>query len=168
MSKFSLLVLIVIFFSSCSVQTDDDGCNPEMTSARFEDNKKIVITENTENESFSFVISDGEKQVFQYIYVGAECDDIIDDETGENLLFEIDPGLDSFKFTDEELLSITAIYQPTGAWVSHNPHHIEEGTISGERLSGSRWQISVDVTVPPYFESQEPRTISFDQVFTQQ
>ncbi|APU68948.1 hypothetical protein [Christiangramia flava] len=164
MSKIYLFVPFIFLFSACSLK--GDACNPEQLSTRFQENQKITLTEDTEDGTFSFTISEGDKQVFKYEYVGAECPEVIDDETGENFYFEIGSDLESFEYTDEELASIQAIYQPNGAWIAHLPSRITEGSVSGERISSSKWEISVDVVVGPFFEGGQTRNLTFKQIFT--
>ena len=97
---------------------------------------------------------------------GTDIPEVIDDETGENFYFEIGSDLESFEYTDEELASIQAIYQPNGAWIAHLPSRITEGSVSGERISSSKWEISVDVVVGPFFEGGQTRNLTFKQIFT--
>ena len=71
----------------------------------------------------------------------------------ETLLFEINPKLEKFEFTDDELLNINCRYhwvfyskQPKGKTVD-----IDKGKIKGEKLDSLTWEISIDIDTEQKF-----------------
>lgn len=166
MRKLILLSLVVVFgFLSCEEDDDNDkdDCYPETVLSIWEAEKEISIELIGEPETNYYSVVDGDKLVFTYNHVGAQCDHIMDDEWGEKLIFQIDDNLTAFQYTDEEILVTNCFYQQYGAWVDGHQYPVNTGTIKGEKTAENEWEVIVNIEINTAHE--EPLIIEFTQIF---
>lgn len=141
-----ILLILALTSGVFSCDSDDNNCIPEQTTTRVLSDKTIQLNEESDSEKLSFEVIGGEKLVFLYEHSGKDCPDIIDDEWGEKLLFEINRDVENFELTDEELAEAKCIYQLYGAWAGDNVYKISDGTITGTFVSEGIWNVEVDIT----------------------
>lgn len=163
MKKLFLLFLLGII--ACDQNDIDESCTPERFLSTITTDLKIEKVFNTELQKNVYDIINGDQLVFAYIHAGAECDDILDDEWGEQLLFEIDPGVSEFDLTDNEILTTNCFYNQFGAWVSHEQIEVNKGRIQGVKISETQWDINVSVEVTSSI-SNTPKLIEFSRIYT--
>lgn len=165
MTKISLIgIAILIGMLSCN-NNDDENCSPETVFANWTLGKEINVTYNLEFQRNDYEIVDGNSRLFEYNHIGAQCDDIYDDEWGERLTFKISTETINFELANEDILETNCFYQEYGAWVRHNKYQIKEGTIIGEKISKNRWRISASIITTPLFEDEQPKMIEFSEIF---
>ncbi|MBD0824838.1 hypothetical protein [Aestuariibaculum marinum] len=162
-----LLFILTNCFLSCNNDDDENDCHPETILSNWNTQKEIVIEFDTEFNRNNYNIVDGNKLLFEYNHIGAQCDHIIDDEWQENLVFQIENTSVAFEYIDNDLLLTNCYYQQLGAWVNHNQYQVKNGTIKGEKLSENEWKIIVNVETTPLFENEQPKEIQFTQIFIQ-
>ena len=127
--------------------------------------QKIEKVFNTELQKNVFSITNGNQLLLTYTHVGAQCDDIIDDEWGEQLFFEIDSEITAFDLNDDEILTTNCFYREFGAWVSHEQIEVNKGRIDGVKISETQWDINVSVEVTSSI-SNTPKLIEFSRIYT--
>jgi hypothetical protein len=159
-----ICLLIFIGLSSCN-KKDDENCNPEKINTKWTLGKEIIVNYNAEYQRNEYSILDGENILFEYDHSGAECDDIYDDEWGENLTFIINKETKGFELLDGDIVDIKCFYQEYGAWVRHNQHQIKDGIIKGKKISENTWEINVSVLTTPIFTDEQPKKIEFTRIF---
>lgn len=160
--KVSLFFAIVaISLSSCF---KDDNCDPDFYLTHILKDKTIESYFDTILQTQSFRVVAGENLVFSFDHIGPQCDNVFDDEWGEILNFEIEPGIESFDLIDEQLLQANASYRETGAWVNHQSYPVKDGFIKGKK-EGNIWIVEADIIVdaPNLFRS--PVEVSFHKIF---
>ena len=64
---------------------------------KWESEKEIMIEFNEEAQRNHYQVVNGSKLVFNYIHLGAQCEDIIDDEWAEILIFQIENNIENGK-----------------------------------------------------------------------
>lgn len=69
---------------------DKENCNPARNAARFEENKAIAVNYNEGAQQEYYHVVDGENIVFRYNHTAAECENVMDNEWGYTLTFEVD------------------------------------------------------------------------------
>ena len=161
-SPYLLIFALSFLCSNCDEM--DDGCDPEMTEYRLFENQDIVIDSTTEVDWIDIQFIEGDKLLFAYERVSMQCDDVVDDESGEGLYFVIGPDIANFEYNDEELLEILCFYRPYSATLVFIPDLVTEGYVRGER-SGDEYFVEVSVKGNPFFTSDEPKLIEFSGWF---
>lgn len=116
---------------------------------RFYEDKELLIESDTNGYMQYASLQDGQNRVFEYQYTAQDEEYISDDEYSEFIRFEIDPALSSFTYQDSGLISINAVF--TKVCFCGFPYEKEKdlapsGSISGERISESQWDIDMDLT----------------------
>lgn len=146
------LFVIILSCSMASCSSFKKDCNPDTVSSTFQEDKQITFildtlssTDTLQTNSFP-LIEEGDKIVFTFIHGWPECADVYDDEKFELLAFEIEKGISSFDFNDEEIVSSNCYYYQGGAWSSSRLEMISKGKIEGRKISEGKWDISIDVT----------------------
>ena len=152
---FTFLLLILI---GCS--NDDSG---ESTNLRFFENSIVQIPMD-DTDFFVVTIDSGDNLVFQYQFVVDSEPNIADSGFSETILFEIDPSLTEFSFSDNDLLTTNAFYRQICFCDNVESITIESGNISGIRRSSNSWQIDIDVEIDLGFVSG-PRNIQISGEF---
>ena len=143
-------VFILLFFCQCSRE------NMEVESFRYFQGGEIVeekIVSATDTVT-TFEIVEGEKNVFLYSKSLAEDPDVIDDEVSLLVRFHLDPTLEEFSYSDEELSEIGAYHWEFA--LGGVRHSLQHGTISGEKIDESTWNITIDI---------EELQGNFDEIF---
>jgi len=163
MKKLFLLLLLGII--ACDQNDLYENCTPEGFFSTVTTNQKIEKVFNAELQRNVYNIINGDQLLFAYTLVGAQCDDIIDDEWGEQLLFKIDPGISAFDITDDEVLTTNCFYNQFGVWVSHEQTEVNKGRIEGVKISENQWRVNVSVEVISPL-SNTPKRIEFSRIYT--
>jgi len=152
-----LIIMVVILFSALSCSESDDASDNPLTGDterfQFYTNRSVAVGEN----DFAG-ISVGSSLVFEYTFTAEDNPDLADDEYAERILFQVDPELNSFIFTNEELISTNAYFDKFCFCLIEGSIPLEEGTISGERVNNETWNVTIDVAFTDFEE--ETRTIT--------
>jgi len=145
-----ILILLSLILISCS---DGDDNKSEKIVAKYAysyfENKKIVLSSSDNSYLKYGLIEAGGNLVFEYRYTAEDNPAIADDEYAETILFEIQPNIQNFSYTDSELSSINIVF--TKYCFCYFPKSNEKdkdptGTISGKKLSNNQWEITMDIT----------------------
>ena len=140
-------------------------CHPEAEYGQVVQQKEIISQYDTVEQKMIYDITDGNMLLFAYNHVGAQCDDVYDDEWGEKLFFVMDPNIEEFELLDSAILTSHCYYQEYGAWVTSDMYPISQGSIRGKKISGTQWELSVMVWTTPIYPGQLVRRISFVRKF---
>ena len=157
-----LLLLLLGIIVACNV---DDNCSPEEFYSTITTGKEIVEVVSQHFPENVYTIVDGNKLVFSYNHVGFQCDDVYDDEWGEELTFQIDSTVAEFNWVDSQIETAQCFYRQYGAWVNAQQIRINKGTVEGIKISSNRWSIKVNIEVT-YPSSNNPIVIKFARTFT--
>lgn len=106
-------------------------------------------------------ITAGTQLVFEYEYIKNDKENIADDEYTERIYFEIDPELSSFNFRDADLEGINLVKQPICFCIPILWTPVS-GTLTGEKLTETTWQVEMDVVFEREGETSES---SFNATF---
>lgn len=155
---------IFIILYSCNKKADEN-CNPETINTKYTLGKEIDVNYSTEFQRNEYSIRDGGNILFEYVHVGAECEDRYDDEWGENLTFIINKDTTDFEIKDGDIVDLKCFYQEYGAWVRHNQYQIKNGIIKGKKISDNKWEIIVSVLTTPLFTDEQSKKIEFTGTF---
>lgn len=150
-----ILVLISLIFISCS-ESDDKS---DLYAYRYFKNKKLNIVSNEGTHIKYGEIKEGNNLVFEYEYSTEGGINVIDDEYSEFIRFEISNNINEFNFTNEELTIAKIVLSKYCYCVFENnsdKDFLPKGIISGEKISETEWDISIDVT----FYGNENRNIA--------
>ncbi|MEM8928131.1 MAG: hypothetical protein AAGC45_08000 [Bacteroidota bacterium] len=141
MKTLKVLLLFLLFSSSCG---NDNESVVIIESFDFFENASIVIL--TSNGTDFPSIENGENLVFDYGVFSDPEEDVVDDASSTSLFFEIPPTLDAFEYRNEELGEINCYFFLGNSEFSIT-EGVSEGTISGNRINNSSWEIAIDVAV---------------------
>ena len=155
MRNIIILLIFVLSFISCN----EKESNSDTYSYTFVDNSKLIISTIEETYMKYGSIDDGKNLVFEYRFDAYDEIQIADDEYAETIQFEIDSNLQSFSYSNEELLNTNLVF--TKHCFCYFPNDESKdvdpvGVITGEKLSNSEWRISINVT----FYGGQQRSIS--------
>ncbi|MEM9685889.1 MAG: hypothetical protein AAF934_03095 [Bacteroidota bacterium] len=166
MKKASVLsITISALLFGCTPEHSEE-CDPEIITFKWMQGKEINVAYDPVLELTTYTVENGDNLVFEYNYTGAQCDNIADDEWGELLTFEIDKDATEFEFTDDAILETKCFYQHYGAWIASRQYEIKDGTILGNKIDNTTWQVTADVTVIAMpFGEESPRKIAFQKTF---
>jgi hypothetical protein len=160
-----LISLLVLTSGIISCGINDSNCDPEIIHSDLTQNKEILVAYNSEFERNEYNVIDAGNRLFEYTHTKAQCNDIMDDEWGEILTFEIPEDINEFDYTDENILQTKCFYRQFGAWVRHNQYEVKNGRISGVKMSDEEWEVSVSVTTTPLFTDEQPILVEFAERF---
>lgn len=144
---------------------EKDDCNPAWNSGSLEENKTIAAHYNEEAQQEYHYVEDGQNIVFRYSHTAAECDNIMDDEWGYTLTFEVDKDATQFRFENAELPVAKGFYREFGAWVGNNTYPLESGIMEGSRMADGKWRVKADVTALLPTSQGGGKRVTFDMVF---
>jgi hypothetical protein len=137
-----ILILTSLILVSCSED------NNEYDSYDFVENSTLNIEMYDESYMKYGNIEEGTNLVFEYEYSAEEKESISDDEYSEFIRFEINPELTEFNYKNEELAGIKAVLSKSCFCdFQYDPEKdvAPTGTISGEKISDTTWEILIDV-----------------------
>ncbi len=159
-SKFFYIVFIVLI--SCNKKGLD--CYEESRIGTFENNKMILagITPDTNIEYFDIV--EGNSIVFTLNHSGFQCDQVYDDEWGEQVVFHVAGNLSNFTIQDSELEKAMCFYSQFGAWVNHKKSRINAGQVEGERIDEGEWSVTLSIELPEP-NNMGNRELAFQGIF---
>jgi len=148
MKKINIITLCALYIivTSCDRLHADLDCKEAVYSTSFEENKEIIEIVGIMYPYY--YVSSGSFLVFNYTYEREQCDLIRDDEYYEILNFQINAKLSSFSFKNKEIGETRAFFYRDGAWESGERYKIDNGTLSGQKLSENEWKITVKFFVP--------------------
>ena len=141
---------ILIFSAICLLTfacTNDDNCTADTIRTQIIDNKTIMTSYDSSTQKIILSVDDGDNLLFEYDFTATQCDDILDDEWGERLIFEIPIGTTDFEYIDADLASINCYHLEYGAWVSSSPDAVTQGSIKGIKLSDNEWEITTNIKI---------------------
>ncbi len=139
-----LLIALILSTISCDTNDENDGVRPESFAYEFYEDSEIVMVND---QGFEYInIDNGINKVFKYVYVAEEQEQISDDEYAEFLYFEIDSDLDSFSYSDDELLDLQMYMQRSCFCASLPLVPISSGMATGTKQSNGNWNISLSIS----------------------
>ncbi|MBT8279491.1 MAG: hypothetical protein KJO41_10845 [Bacteroidia bacterium] len=138
-------ILILILLLGCG----SDDTIPSRKEYNLYQSASVLV--ETFDEEIIASIGEGEDLVFEYRFISENDPDISDEEYSNVILFEIDPLLNEFSVTDAELQSISA-YFTRYCFCNLHSIPISNGSIHGTKLSTTKWNISIHVTVDLGFD----------------
>lgn len=139
-----LLTIVTLSLCLCSCKSDDDNVTGDITQYTYATLSKIV-TEDIDDITFAN-IEDGNNLVFNYRFSASQNDLISDDEYGERIIFEIDANATAFNYSDDEPASILSYFNQYCFCANIGSIQIIDGQISGQKINGQNWDISIYVT----------------------
>jgi len=155
MKNYIIPIIFVLSLLSCN----NKETNSDTYSYTFTESSTLIISTIEESYLKYGTIEDGENLVFEYRFDAYDEVQIADDEYAETIKFEIDSELESFNYSNDELLNTNLVfskhcfcYFPYDELKDVNPI----GIITGEKLSNNEWEITINVT----FYGDEQRTIN--------
>ncbi len=152
-----VLLFVSLLAFSCSKK------NKVSYAYTFIENAALIIESQNNGYMKYWSLEEGENLVFEYEYQAEDNEHIQDDEYAEFIHFQIDPSLNEFNYSDSELESINAVFTES-CFCGYPDDELKDvppkGNISGQKLSATEWEISIDVT----FYGDEKKTIS--EIFT--
>lgn len=151
------LLIFIGIHSSCS----SDDSNQDLYTYTYFDESELTLASSDDSYMVYGSIESGENLVFEYIFEAHDEENIADDEYSETIRFEIDPTLEQFSYSDDELLNIKTVFTQYcycyfALTDSKNVNPI--GTISGEKISENEWKININVT----FYGDEEKIVNGD------
>jgi hypothetical protein len=142
-----ILLITSLIYTSCSKENEE--YNEEYFLYNFLENKQL----NIETSDGSYMkygnIQEGSNLVFEYEFSAEDAVNIADDEYSESIRFEINPLLTEFNYEGSELSDIEAVFSKSCFCFFDYDSDKDvppTGTISGEKISNTEWNISIDVT----------------------
>lgn len=157
--KYITGIILLLAITSCS---DKFECHDDIFEYTVQNGKVDIEMMDTLGFSYFITISDGDELIFDINQIGAQCDLIQDDETGQRITFSIDAEIEELELIDQELASINAIHQEYGAWVRRGTL-IDEGFIIIKKMGENSWEIQGELEIEAI--QFEDSTFSFDEVF---
>lgn len=161
-------IVVLVLFSLCihtACGDDDDyGCSDDTIDGFFSEDMQIEIQATSVDSIVNYIETEGENIVFTLNHNGAQCDDVFDDEWGQDLTFEIESNLNAFHFIDQELLGLLCHYRQFGTWVSSRNYLVESGFVKGTRIDATMWDVEVDVNLP-VSNSRDEDTFRWEGIF---
>lgn len=147
--KYLLIVLFPLLFA-CEKKEIPFEITPERfgkTSFRVYENARIKRNAEFEGVGLAgaYEILEGNKLVFEYIFVKDDDPQIADDEFSETMVFETDPGITEVTFKDGDILKQNAVYTYSCYCVPVNGLDTTEGTIHVKKKSAGSYQVEADV-----------------------
>ena len=91
-----------------------------------------------------------------------------DTRTWETLIFEVDPGMQSFEFIDEEMVQANCTCSITVPW-SSGGGDVKSGSIVGKKLESGEYEVTANISLPFIrFNGQtEKYNIKFEKLFSE-
>jgi len=133
-------IILFSLFIAC------DDAQRESEEFTLRSDSQITIPAQS-SDFFLVTISPGNNLVFKYNFDVESDPKIADSGFYEEIIFEIDPDIKEFNFTDEELADINCFYRQSCFCPEVESIRIVEGTISGEKKNSSSWEIKIDVKI---------------------
>ena len=174
---FLLLGVIFIFIiSSCS----DNDCIENRTEFSWSSNRSIeidpevavIMIGDSTISVIEYQILQGQDVLFEYNEFFNTCDDDVLDGVGSRKFSMLIPSdsINSFSYTDQEILETSAFFDIFGAPSSLPHQSIEEGEINGRKIDDTSWSVSIDVVtkIQEYgvVHGDQPEVISIDTIFS--
>lgn len=138
-----IIIILLLTVYSC-----DNKSNEASYSYQFFEASSLTV--NTREDSYMKygVIEQGNSIVFKYTFHAEDEEDIADDEYSEYIYFEIDPKLTEFEIGAESLIE-TKTTLTKGCFCFFGNASEKDvppiGTIRGNRLSDTKWNIELNV-----------------------
>ncbi len=145
--KYTLSILLF----SCILFGCTSNTNDSRKEYSFTENSQITLDDNEPNPFTK--IESGENLVFEYYFQKEDNEDIADDEYSESIIFEINPDLEDFSYTDNELSSINTYFDKSCFCLIEGSIPIAKGTIQGNKIDNHTWEIQINVAFTDYNEN---------------
>ncbi|WP_299779195.1 hypothetical protein [uncultured Formosa sp.] len=147
MRKIYIICILTMLLYSCN--TDDDGNGDTYSYTYTENSELTVITGEGDTYMKYGVVEPGDKLVFLYEFVAETDKNLSDDGYFEYIKFEIDPELESFSYSNTELITTDLVL--TQSCFCYFPYSVAKdvdpiGTISGVKTSKNTWNINFNLT----------------------
>lgn len=147
-----MLRLSLILLISCSVffscKKNSNGCTRDIYSYEFYNNSKIDTISNY-GELFYQINPGGDLAndiVFEYTHKGPECEDWVDEEYTDKLVFKIASTSNSFYIQNDQLEAALCLFRKI-AWWTDGATRIRSGYIKGTKVSATKWDIEIDIQI---------------------
>jgi|GEM_PF-6996235 len=138
MKKF-LFVVAVLSIMGCDKEIDLDAY-----AYFFSQGSQIELEEN---DGFATAkVNDGENVVFTYSLQREEDPSVTDSSYRESIIFEIPENLDTFLYTDRELLDQNTYFDRSCFCPSEGSIPVEKGTISGTKIDELQWNVTISIS----------------------
>ena len=137
------LLIFIGIQSSCS----SDDSNQDLYKYTYFDESELTLTSSDDSYMVYGIIESGENLVFEYFFEAHDEENIADDEYSETIRFEIDPKLEQFSYSNDELLNIKTVFtQYCFCYfaLTESKNVKPKGTISGEKISENEWKIKIN------------------------
>ena len=151
-------------FSGCN----DNECHTALVDASFTENSQIDVSYNQDFEGNYFEVIPGENIVFSLIIQKAQCNSRYDDESSEFLHFEIAYDAQNFELNSENFLQAGCFYRQSAAWYTSAFMKINQGKISGEKISENEWHINISVTPTSRSAETPHQPLEYEGIFRKQ
>lgn len=133
---------ILLLLSSCREPgINPTNCREGKCTYTFEEQKRLRILSPIDRVQ----VAEGDSLVFTYEYVKNDKANVQDDEYSDRIWFQIDPSLTEFDLTNAELSTVDLVFLPDCECL-FDIVPIVNGTLSGKKLSNTRWEISLNVS----------------------
>jgi len=139
-----VLLIMVAGIMGCSDDGYFEETEPVITYEVF-NNATLEITE-LEYDTIVNIVP-GNNRVFSYWFRDEGGLRVIDDELYETIVFEIDPELTEFSFSDQDFHQINAYFGRTCYCGNYGYYVIDNGTIKGGQLNERQWLVAIEVGV---------------------
>lgn len=93
-------------------------------------------------------INPGQNIVFYYHFATEKCPNRADGDYAESLTFEIPAGSTSFDYGTTDIQNNVVCYYERYAMTPVNAMRITDGTITGNKVSETTWNIQANVKIP--------------------
>jgi hypothetical protein len=139
--SFFLLLLCSI---ACS---KNKRCDSNIYNYTFSNNAKVDTIFNSNSQRLRAEKGSGNKLVFIYNHTYTSCPGIADADFSRTLLFEADPAANSFNYTVNDFQT-AMVYSYADCFCAGSGATLpQSGTITGTKISNSRWKIDADLVV---------------------
>ncbi|NLP58762.1 hypothetical protein [Lutibacter sp. B1] len=137
--------IIILFFLIGCKKNDNVKYFDEAAQYIFHKNSEINISES--NGVNYTDIKSGNKIVFKYKYEEEDNPMIEDDEFSEEIIFEIDPTINSFVINNNDFKKSNALYSLQCNCDSSGNFSVTKGEIKGEKLNEDKWKIDINIVI---------------------
>lgn len=140
---------ILVILSSCSKDRNTISTNQWDRSYTFQQNKSIdTMTNDATGKLFYYIKQSGDMLLFSYTYSTGYNNNKYDDEYAGTVYFQVDKNATKFSYSGTQMKDMWCFYIGGGAWSGYASTLLDNGSISGSKISANEWSINVDVTLP--------------------
>jgi len=140
--KILLILFSLVLLFGCS--NNDDGLTDGVETFILRPETKIVAPPQGSGNNVTF--TEGDKIVFHYSLQRPENPDRSDDELTENIVFEIDSNLNTFDYSNQELIPLLTYYFES-CFCLHEVVEIISGHVSGQKINETKWNLTLILNI---------------------